>query len=265
MGNSETPLYDHLGTGYDITRRADPYISNRLADHLAIVDSGRYLDVACGTGNYTIALAARGGRWHGIDQSRRMIQSAQQKSEHIAWYQADATTQPFCNEPFSGAICTCALHHFDALGPAFSEIYRIMGHGQFVMFTAAPEQMSGYWLNEYFPDAMNRSIEQMPSLNGVLAALSGAGFQLAYTESYEVQPDLHDFFLYSGKHRPEMYLSEAVRRGISTFTSLADPSEVRVGCGRLRKDIESGHIAEVIKAYSNTEGDYLFIVAAKVA
>ena len=43
------PRYDTIGVGYDVTRRADPYIAGRLAHHLAIGAESTYLDVACGS------------------------------------------------------------------------------------------------------------------------------------------------------------------------------------------------------------------------
>lgn len=55
-----TALYDQIGVGYDATRRADGYIVDRLANLLKLRSGASYLDVACGTGNYTLALAARG-------------------------------------------------------------------------------------------------------------------------------------------------------------------------------------------------------------
>ena len=256
-------LYDDIGRHYDATRRADPTIADRLAHHLDAIDGGMYLDVACGTGNYTAALATRSGRWYGIDQSRRMLHSAGRKSDLVAWCQGDVAAQPFRGAVFSGAICTLALHHFGALASVFSEVYRVITAGPFVVFTATPEQTRGYWLNEYFPEAMERSIAGMPPLDRVQDALSEAGFQLSCTEPYEVQPDLQDLFLYSGKHRPEIYLSESVRRGISTFSVLADPSEISAGCAQLRADIASGRIAAVMDGYRHGNGDYLFVVARK--
>ena len=263
--NRTTPLYDAIGTGYDITRRPDPYIASRLAHHLALHTQGTYLDMACGTGNYTTALAMQGGHWHGLDQSRRMLRTARQKAARLAWCQGNVTALPFPDTTFSGVLCTLAIHHFAALLPAFTEAYRVLASGRLVIFTSTPEQMRGYWLNAYFPDAMAKSMVQMPTFEGVQAALIGAGFWLVYTEPYEVRPDLQDFFLYSGKYRPAMYLSEAVRQGISTFAALADAAEVRAGCARLQADIAAGRIAEVMQAYTHTAGDYLFVVATKGA
>jgi hypothetical protein len=60
-----------------------------------------------------------------------------------------------------------------------------------------------------------------------------------------------------------MYLDEGVRRGISTFDSLADPEEVTSGCLRLAEDIQSGRIDEVRASYEHQGGDYLFVIATK--
>ena len=194
-----------------------------------------------------------------------MIRSAKPKSGVISWCQADAAALPFRDGVFDGAICTLAIHHFDALDTVFREIYRVAGEGRLVIFTATPEQMKGYWLNEYFPVAMARSMEQMPAPELVHDSLTAAGFRVAFTEAYEVLPDLRDCFLYSGKHHPEMYLSETVRKGISTFASLAEPVEVTSGCARLRADIQSGRICQVMKAYRHQQGDYLFMVCEKAS
>ena len=170
---------------------------------------------------------------------------------------------PFSGAVFFGAMCTLAIHHFAELLPVFQEAYRVLVRGRFVILTATPVQMQSYRLNEYFPDAMGKSIEQMPALDLVTGALTQAGFTSIDTEGFDIRDDLQDFFLYSGKYRPEMYLDEGVRRGISTFDSLADPEEVTSGCLRLAEDIQSGRIDEVRASYENQGGDYLFVIATK--
>jgi ubiquinone/menaquinone biosynthesis C-methylase UbiE len=78
---------------------------------------------------------------------------------------------PFQDDIFSGVMCTLAIHHFQALRPAFQEAFRVLATGRFVLFTGTAEQMHGYWLNAYFPTAMARSIAQMPSLPEIGHAL----------------------------------------------------------------------------------------------
>ena len=66
--------------------------------------------------------------------------------------------------------------------------------------------MRGYWLYEYFPEAMRKSIEQMPALDQVSESLLRAGLGSIETARYEVPDDLQDLFLCGGKHRPQLYL-----------------------------------------------------------
>ena len=137
----------------------------------------------------------------------------------------------------------------------------MLDRGRFVILTATPVQMQSYWLNEYFPDAMLTSIEQMLALDLVAGALTQAGFTSIDTKGFDIRDVFQDFFLYCGKYRPDMYLDEGVRRGISTFASLADPEEVTSGCLLLAENIQSGRINEVRASYENQGGDYLFVIA----
>lgn len=262
--SKDNPTYERIGEGYNLTRHADPHLVDRIVTLLQIDTKGYYLDVACGTGNYTVALADRGGIWAGIDHSSVMIQEASRRSSHVTWHIADAGEIPFDNESFDGAIITLSLHHFSDLVQVFNKLAHVLKRGApLVLFTSTAEQMESYWLNHYFPEAMQRSIMQMPTLSHILNCLEQGGFSVDKRELYFVSPELQDFFLYSGKNRPEIYLDERVRRGSSTFASLADTNEVIEGCAKLSDDIISGHFNKVYNQYDDQNGDYIFIRAIK--
>jgi SAM-dependent methyltransferase len=255
-------LYDRIGPTYDATRRADPAIVERLARMLALdADAPVCLDVACGTGNYTSALAARGARIIGIDISERMLSAARAKNGRVGWCRGNAEALPFRAETFGAAVCTLAIHHMRRPWRAFAETHRVMRRGRFVIFSADPAQMSRYWLNEYFPRMMEKANRQMPPSRDVAGWLSEAGFTGVSVERWDVSEALQDAFLYFGKYRPEVYLDPAIRAGISTFADLAENSEVKQGCRRLAADISSGRFAEVAHRYANRSGDYIFIAA----
>ena len=135
-------LYDRIGGDYDIGRHADPYISQRIVSHLRPSLNGRYLDLACGTGNYTVALANHQIRLYGMDQSSQMLHVARQKDDSVAWCIGDAGTLPFRDESFDGVICVLAIHHFSKLQLVFAEVARVLSSGSFVVFTATSEQMN---------------------------------------------------------------------------------------------------------------------------
>jgi ubiquinone/menaquinone biosynthesis C-methylase UbiE len=257
-------LYDQIGSGYDITRKADPEITRRLYHHLQMQEHQTILDIACGTGNYTVALRNLDVHISGSDISNEMLEKARQKSEDVEWYHCDVQDLPFRSNAFNGAICTLAVHHFKDLTLSFKEISRvIVPGGRFILFTAAREQMKRYWLNEYFPEMMRKSTAQMPSLAQIRSATEQAGFVMHGYESFLIQPNLEDFFLYSGKHRPEIYLNAEVRRGISSFANLVENKEIEEGITKLSDDIQSGRFNEVFQTYCSDLGDYMFVVAEK--
>ena len=252
-------LYDHIGEGYDLTRKADPYLVSRLAYHLQADPQGNYADFGCGTGNYTRALLKKGLQFTGIDVSLKMLEIARQKAPAGSWCQADIRALPFEDGIFDGGMATLTVHHWQDLKEGFAEIARVLKGGPLILFTSLPEQMQGYWLTYYFPGMMQRSWEQMPSLDLLREAFKYAGLKEVTQEKYFVEPDLQDLFLYSGKFQPEVYFDETFRAGISSFRKLCNEEELQAGLARLKYHIENGSIDDIRRQYQNSKGDYLFI------
>ncbi|EDP98563.1 class I SAM-dependent methyltransferase [Kordia algicida OT-1] len=256
--------YDHIGKGYNNTRKADPFILERIQYHLNPIHEGIYLDIGCGTGNYTSKLHNKETKFIGIDPSQKMLNIAQKNHPTIDWKLGAAENIPLKNNSIEGVVGTLTLHHWDNLEKGFSELFRVMKpYANIVFFTATPTQMEGYWLNHYFPKMLADSIAQMPSLKTIETAMNLAGFGNIFTEKYNIQPDLKDQFLYVGKNNPKLYLDENIRNGISSFSHLANQEEVEKGLTQLEKDIASGDIQKIIKSYENREGDYLFLLSQK--
>ncbi|MEM6686406.1 MAG: methyltransferase domain-containing protein [Bacteroidota bacterium] len=256
--------YDLIGTGYNNTRKADPFLLERLYYHLNPIHKGWYLDIGCGTGNYTAKLHNKKTKFIGIDPSEKMLSEAQKNYPNIIWRKGIAEDIPIEDDRVEGVIGTLTLHHWNDLKKGFSELFRVMKkYTNVVFFTATPEQMKGYWLNHYFPKMMEASIQQMPSLEKITHAMEAASFKDIFTERYFIQPDLKDHFLYVGKHNPSMYLDPNIRNGISSFSHLAHQEEVQKGLAQLEKDIASGDIQNIVKTYENRTGDYLFLLSQK--
>jgi len=254
-------VYDTIGSTYARSRRADPAISRVLAQGLRLTSSGAYLDLACGTGNYTVALNSLGGAWSAVDVSATMLAQARGKTDAVAWIQSSADSLPFPDSVFDGAICTLAIHHFPSLDSPFAEIRRTIRSGPFVIFTGLAEQMRRYWLCHYFPEMMARSIEKMPSESKIRKALSRAGFKFVTVAPFFVTNELQDLFLYSGKHRPELYLDSVIRANISSFAQLAPPAELQDGLDRLTADLQSGNFASIKARHATEAGDYAYVNA----
>ncbi len=258
--------YDIIGVNYNTTRKADPYLFDRLLSLLNPTTTEKYLDIGCGTGNYTHVFAKQGYQFIGVDPSDQMLENAKKQNSSITWKIGKAEKIPILTESVDGIIASLTLHHWTNLDQGFSELNRVLKpEGKIVIFTATPKQMKGYWLNEYFPKMLLDSIKQMPSYNTIKHNLNKNGLVIDSTEKYFIKPDLKDLFLYSGKYNPQLYLDPEIRKGISSFSSLANAEEVKKGLKILQGDIVSGKIKETIKKYENTDGDYLFMTIRKAS
>jgi ubiquinone/menaquinone biosynthesis C-methylase UbiE len=257
--------YDDIGPCYDVTRRVDPYLAGRLIAHLDLQPGQRYLDLGCGTGNYTLEMARRSVAVLALDESPTMLAQAAAKSafSNITWILAQAELLPLANACVRGISCFLAHHHFKDLDQAFAEVLRVLeSGGRFVLFNTAPDQLRGFWLAQYFPRVMEQAIRQCERLQ-TERRLGDAGFTIIKNDFYTVSPDLRDWFLYCGKHHPERYLEPRVRAGISAFEAMRDSPEISTGCARLAEDIATGRFKQVASSYQNDRGDYTFWIAQK--
>lgn len=256
--------YNEIGINYNQTRKADPHLTMQLLKHLNPSKNALYLDIGCGTGNYTNALQDKGFQFIGVDPSIEMLKKAQSQNATVQWNIGSAEKTGLTQHSVHGIIGTLTIHHWTNLTRAFSELnYILKPNGKIILFTSTPQQMKGYWLNHYFPKMLEDSIIQMPSLETLEQAMTSARLKITTTETYNIKPDLQDQFLYCGKHNPKLYFDESIRHGISSFSALANKEEVETGLFSLRTDIDHGKIDEIIKSYNNDFGDYLYIVAEK--
>jgi SAM-dependent methyltransferase len=261
----ETIKYDRIGKGYNNSRKADPYLLDRLFFHLQPTTEEIYLDIGCGTGNYSISLWEKGVSLIGIDPSEAMLSVARERNKYIDWRKGSCDATGLQPASLGGILAFLSVHHWPDIHAAFQELASLLRKkGRAVLFTSTPEQMEGYWLNEYFPDMLCASIAQMPSYECLSETMTAAGLKLLGTEKYFVKNTLQDHFLYCGKNRPALYLDKIIRQGISSFSDLANKQEVTNGLKKLEQDIHSGRIVECINAYENQKGDYLFLIAEKV-
>ncbi len=256
--------YNAIGKGYNQTRYADPYLTGRFLYYLEPQPEGWYLDIGCGTGNYTRAMAQKGYAFTGIDPSSEMLSKARDQYPGMDWRYGRVEELPLENESVDGATAILTTHHWEDPQKGYAELYRVLKPGaRLVLFTSSPEQMKSYWLTHYFPEMMDASCQVMHSRLHTENALRNTGFDKVEGEPYFVTPDLQDLFLQSGKQRPELYLQPEVRSGISSFAALSHKDELEHGLHKLAADISSGSIVQVQTRYESELGDYLIICAKK--
>ncbi len=262
---SNKARYDKIGIGYDSTRKADKYLAQRM---YYFINSERedslYLDIGCGTGNYTSTLNKKGLNFIGIDPSDEMLNKAKRKNTSVTWKKGSAENIYLNSDTVDGVLVSLTIHHWKDLDKGFEEINRVLKkQSKIVLFTTLPNQTKSYWLHHYFPKMIEDSIKILPRLEKIENAFKNANLEIIKKEPYFVKPDLEDWFLYCGKHNPEMYFNEEVRNGISSFSLIAHQSEIKKGLQQMKEDINTGKIVKIIKEFENELGDYLFIIGKK--
>lgn len=259
-------MYDTIGKNYNSTRHADPFIRDRLYEHLQPGKKKTYIDIGCGTGNYTIALAQKGIRITGIDPSILMLTEARKRAPELNWLQGTSENIPVGDDLYDGVVATLTIHHWPDIARSFAEISRVLKpDSRIVLFTSTELQMKGYWLNHYFPEIISTSGSKMPSPESIEAIARHFDFNLVSQEKYFVKADLKDLFLYSGKFKPERYFDENILKGISSFWIFGHDAERENGLKQLRYDIDHGNFEEVKNKYENDNGDYLFMTFKRPA
>lgn len=129
------PRYDllnHLLSG-NTDKRWRRLVAKRLQDSLAGEDA-RALDVACGTGDLSLAIARRtGARVVGADFCRPMLEIAARKAATgappVSFIEGDALRLPFGDETFDAASIAFGLRNLSSVEGGLSELLRILRPG----------------------------------------------------------------------------------------------------------------------------------------
>ena len=264
LNSSEKALYDTVGKTYDSTRCADPEITKFLIKNLDAQVNGKYIDVCCGSGNYTTAIFNQGVDLSGIDISEVMLEKARAKNKNINWLKGDAHKLPFEDSSFDGALCINAIHHLGDLNSAFKEIFRILKPGgKLVIFTTMKEQCRVSWTNYYFPFVWRVGQSFLQDEQSIVDLLTKSGFDSVRFEKFFITKDTQDLYLYAGKYKPEIYLNQLVREGMTPFNRPEFAHETEKGLIKLEADIKSGKVKEVVAVHEKNLGESVFVIAQK--
>ena len=91
----------------------------------------RVLDVGCGTGVLTLALAEHGAKAVGIDASEPYLSGARRHRSHpeVTYEVADARRMPYANDSFDGCVSILALDVIPEVDQAVQEMRRVTRTG----------------------------------------------------------------------------------------------------------------------------------------
>ncbi len=229
---SSAQLYDTIGATYTVTRRTEPRIAARV--WAALGDARTVLNVGAGTGSYeppdrdVIA----------VEPSALM--RAQRPEGAAPCVAATAESLPFEDQSFDAAMAFSTVHHWQDPIAGLREMRRVAR--RVVVFTFDSNDTGWrrrFWLTrDYLPEATAlRACRVLASLTELARAIG------ARMEPVLIPWDCADGFFEAYWRRPEAYLEDHVRRGISVWARVGPDAEQRA-VRSLRDDLASGRWAE---------------------
>jgi SAM-dependent methyltransferase len=224
---SSGQLYDTIGATYTVTRRTEPRIAARV--WAALGDARTVLNVGAGTGSYE----PPDRDVTAVEPSALM--RAQRPAGAAPCLAGSAESLPFEDESFDAAMACSTVHHWQDPIAGLREMRRVAR--RVVVFTYDASDPDRFWLTrDYLPEFADL-LAGRPPLTELTRAIGGR------TEPLLIPWDCADGFYEAYWRRPEAYLDENVRRGISTWARVGPDAERRA-VRSLRDDLASGRWAE---------------------
>ena len=227
---SSRQLYDTIGAGYTATRRTEPRIAARI--WAALGDARTVLNVGAGTGSYE----PPGRDVTAAEPSE--VMRAQRPAGAAPCVAAAAESLPFEDQSFDAAMAVSTVHHWPDPIAGLREMRRVAR--RVVVFTHDSTDAGWrhrFWLTrDYLPEVAGLTAGR-PSLDEQARAIG------ARTEPVLIPWDCADGLFEAYWRRPEAYLDEDVRRGVSVWARVGPRAEQRA-VRSLRDDLTSGRWAE---------------------
>lgn len=159
---------------------------NAIDSHLDGQAITRILDLGCGTGRFSEALAARfGAEVIGIDPSAKMLGRAREKQcdSRVHYHRGRAEAIPLLSHSVDMVFISMSLHHFTDQSLAANECRRVLRQqGSAFVRTGTRENIESYPYVPFFPSTRPILEELLPDSPGVREMFEAAGFHLVVSE-----------------------------------------------------------------------------------
>ncbi|MFI6482554.1 class I SAM-dependent methyltransferase [Nonomuraea sp. NPDC050663] len=223
---STAQLYDTIGATYTVTRRTEPRIAAQI--WAALGDARTILNVGAGTGSYEPS-----DRYVLAVEPSALMRS-QRPPNAAPCLAGSADHLPFDDQTFDAAMAIASIHHWPDPIAGLREMKRVAR--RVVIFTHDTSEegwLDRFWLiRDYLPEISNL-LTGRPTATELADTIGGR------LEPVPIPWNCADGFFEAHWRRPEAYLDESVRRGVSVWSRVGAEVEQRV-VRNLRDDLTSG-------------------------
>jgi ubiquinone/menaquinone biosynthesis C-methylase UbiE len=165
----------------DLTPEMLQHWMHALKTHLHDQDVQRILDLGCGTGRFSNALALSfAAEVVGIDPSMKMLERARQKQAdtRLRYEQGSAEAIPLPSAFVDLVFMSMSFHHFDNPALAVEECHRVLRtSGSAIVRTGSREHLHDYPYVRFFPSTPALIEETLLSAADLRAVFEQAGFR----------------------------------------------------------------------------------------
>ena len=168
----------------------DAALTQRFVTALDEAAQGSVLDVACGPGILSAAIATSAREVVAFDLTPEMLKKAAQRCAglaNVAFREGNAAELPFADASFDAVVTRLSVHHFDRPGSVISEIFRVLRRGgKFVVADVISSEVpTEAELQNAIEILRDPSHVRMLPGSELLSLVSGAGFAIESVASWD--------------------------------------------------------------------------------
>lgn len=184
------------------------------------------IDLGCGIGRFSKALAEHfSAQVYGIDPSWRMLKVTREaaQSTKVTFLQGSAEYIPLSDGLADLIFLSQVYHHIEDKKRAFSEIKRVLKKDKFLCIrTSTIENLNTILYLRFFPEALRKDMEFLPSRNDIIETVHCSGFKLKG----------HEIVQQKFANNLKEYCEKIKLRTLSDLVSITD-EEFRDGLAKL--------------------------------
>ena len=197
-----TEEFAHQAQTFEVwAEKVDGGVAARFGLALGDAARGSLLDVACGPGVVTAALAPNATSVVAFDATEQMLDKAKARCakagvSNVAFKNGDAERLPFADGEFDGAVTRAAIHHFANPQRAISEMFRVLRPGGVAVFAdvISSEDADESQLHNAIERLRDPSHVRMLSASELQSAARGAGFRGLQATTWDMNRELEEWF-----------------------------------------------------------------------
>lgn len=181
--------------------QVDADVGARFGSALGNAARGRLIDVACGPGVVTAALAPSAASVVAFDATEQMLEKTKARCakagiRNVEFKSGNAENLPFVDAEFDGAVTRAALHHFADPQRAISEMFRVLRPGGVAIIAdvISSEDADDSRLHNAIERLRDPSHVRMLPASELQSATRRAGFRDLQAATWDMNRELEEWF-----------------------------------------------------------------------